>query len=274
MNIIKKIKNKIIFSIKKIKNKKNISNFSDKKLISTIGTELHVFYYPEKGATRKIDYLKSLIKESKKRNLEYLENVRGAEEFLKNTKKNNIDNQTNIKHGSDYFLDLALKRKSIRKFSKKKVSEDKIYKILKCAIEAPSSCNRQAWRFLIINKEESKSFISKARRVKFLEEAPIIVCVFVDKDVYVNKEELNYTAYMDGSAAIMNMIYAAESLGLSSCWVNFGKLEISNLDEFYNFFKIDYNLKPISLVVFGYGQQKVKKPNREKIDYFLLNKCQ
>ena len=274
--IIKKILRRVIRNLKQEEKKKinGIPMLSDKKLISIIGMEMHSFYYPEKSKVRDLNYIKRLLSEAERRSLLNFENVKGAKTFLKRFNQDKITdkNRFTSPKPTNYFFELAKKRQSIRKFSDKKIPKVKIYKILKCAIEAPSSCNRQAWRFLILDDKNSLSFISEIRRIQFLREAPTVICVFVDKDLYGNEKELNYTVYMDGSAAIMNMLYAAESLGISSCWVNFGGLEISknNMERFYKFFKIEYNFKPISLIALGYGDQNVKKPKRELIKYYIL----
>lgn len=56
------------------------------------------------------------------------------------------------------------------------------------------------------------------------------------------------------------------------CWVNFGKLEISETDmnRFNGFFKVEPNFKPISSVALGYWTQNIKKPIRESIEYYLI----
>lgn len=278
-HIIKRILRKvgIVLNKETRKKKNNIPMLSDKKLISTIGMEMHCFYYPEKSQGRDSDYLKNLIKEAKRRNLSDYENVKGAKTFLEEfkTSKNKIINEDVITDfvPAKHFFELAKRRQSIRKFSERKIPKKIIYQILKCAIEAPSSCNRQGWRFLILSDEKSLSLISKIRRIPFLKNAAAVICVLADKDIYLNDKELDYTIYMDGAAAIMNIIYAAESLGISSCWVNFGELEIpkTDMDKFKEFFKVKPNFKPISLVALGHGTQNIKKPKRESIEYYLIN---
>ena len=107
----------------------------------------------------------------------------------------------------------------------------------------------------------------------FLKNASVVICVLGDKDLYADSKELDYTIYLDGAAAIMNIIYAAESLGISSCWVNFGKLEVceADMDEFKKLFKIEPNFTAISLIALGYGTQKIKKPKRESLEYYLID---
>lgn len=277
-HIIKRILRKVcIISNKDTEEKENnISLLSNEKLISIIGMEMHCFYYPEDSQVRNSDYLENLIREAGKRNLSSSENVKGAKTFLEKlkTRQKETTNEDVVTDfaSTEHFFELAKRRQSIRKFSERKISKETIYQILKCAIEAPSSCNRQSWRFLILSDKKSLSVISQIRRIPFLKNAPAVICVLIDKNLYSDNRELDYTIYMDGAAAIMNILYAAESLGISSCWVNFGKLEISETDmnRFNNFLKIKQNFKPISLVALGYGTQNIKKPKRELIKYYVI----
>lgn len=254
----------------------NISMLCDEKLISIIGMEMHCFYYPEDSEKRNYDYLENLIKEADRRNLSHYENVKGAKTFLEEAKtmQNKTANGNIVTDvtSAEHFFELAKRRQSIRKFSARKISKEKIYKILRCAIEVPSSCNRQTWRFLVIRDKKSLFFLSQIRRISFLKNASVVICVLIDKNLYSDSRELEYTIYLDGAAAIINIIYAAEELGISSCWVNFGELEISEteLNRFNKFFKIKPNFKPISLVTLGYGIQNIKKPKRESMEYYLI----
>ncbi|MDD5195586.1 MAG: nitroreductase family protein [Candidatus Omnitrophica bacterium] len=168
----------------------------------------------------------------------------------------------------DNFFELAKKRQSIRAFSRKEVPQDKLNKILQCAIEAPSSCNRQAWRFLIVKDENAKEFMSKWRGLDRIRESSAIICVFVDSSFY-RKQGEDKTQYMDGSAALMNIIYAAQSLGLSSCWVNCPHSE-EKRKELLDFFKLSEDLRPISLVTLGYRKGGIKKPARKPLKYYIL----
>jgi nitroreductase len=60
-----------------------------------------------------------------------------------------------------FILELATKRVSIRKFSKKKISFKKILRILEVARQAPSGANTQPWRFIIIDDLKLKKNIRK-----------------------------------------------------------------------------------------------------------------
>ena len=55
------------------------------------------------------------------------------------------------------FLELSEKRFSARKFTDQAVSEDDLEYILNSTRLAPSACNRQPWKFIVVASEENKT---------------------------------------------------------------------------------------------------------------------
>lgn len=108
-------------------------------------------------------------------------------------------------------------RRSIRKYSKEKVSKETIQKIIEAASWAPSACNIQGWKFIIVDNDYTKQKIVDSGGAIFIKDAPIGILVLYDKRT-VNPEYLDYLA--SGSAAIQNLLLAAHSFGLGTCWVN------------------------------------------------------
>jgi len=252
-----------------------VAEFSDALLMSSLGDEIHHFYYPEKGKNRTTRYLNILVNEARKRDLGYLKRVKEAQRFIAG-KLVRVKEEEKIekieKPIFPEFFDIAENRQSIRKFTEQQISQDVIDRIISCAINAPSSCNRQPWRLLIVNDMDGLFFLSKVRKIPYIQRAPVAIVVFADTTLYRDKSELGYSVWMDSAAAIMNMTYAIEALGMSSVWINFGQLEIPDekvrvLRERFN---IEDTLMVISAIVFGYPNQVVNKPTRESIDYYIL----
>ena len=109
-------------------------------------------------------------------------------------------------------------RRSIRKFTDEAVSKEQIAEIVKAGTYAPSGKNMQTFRFFIMQNEESilalQEVVGKGMEnpaYNFYGPKALII-VACDKDD-VNGVE-------DGSCALENMMLAAHSLGLGSCWIN------------------------------------------------------
>lgn len=104
------------------------------------------------------------------------------------------------------FLELAMARRSIRKFEDKDVPEEDIKYFIDAAVSAPSGCNSQCWKFVAIKDKEiikrletvvidevenilevkknelSESYLtSKKKMVSFFTKAPLVIAVFMTK---------------------------------------------------------------------------------------------
>lgn len=248
----------------------SISTMSDGQLLSRIGM-LHRRAAQDGRPVEK--ELEDLVVVAQRRGLSGSARVKEARGFLGKSQHSQQD--ASPAHAGtdiapiDQFPELAKKRRSVRAFLDEKVPSDIITKIIECAVEAPSSCNRQSWRFLVIDEKDSIDFVLKWGK-GYIRKAPVYICVLTDSSVYKGPQETE-VQYMDGSAAIMNIIYAAQSFGLSSCWVSFSHPGAAT-GEFLSFFGLSDNLRPISFVMLGYGKEGVEKPKREPASYYTLGK--
>ena len=112
------------------------------------------------------------------------------------------------------FYDLLKSRRSIRQFQNREVEKEKIDTILKSALLAPSSRARRPWEFIAVTDRELLKMLSGCRDhgSEFLAGAPLGIVVIADSeacDVWVE----------DASIASIIMQLSAQSLDLSSCWI-------------------------------------------------------
>ena len=116
------------------------------------------------------------------------------------------------------FYDLLKSRRSIRKFQNREVEKDKTDTILKSALLAPSSRARRPWEFIAVTDRELLKKLSGCREhgSQFLAGAPLGIVVVADPvvcDVWVE----------DASIASIIIQLSAQSLDLSSCWIQVRK---------------------------------------------------
>jgi nitroreductase len=112
------------------------------------------------------------------------------------------------------FYDLLKSRRSIRKFQNREVEKEKTDTILKCALLSPSSRARRPWEFIVVTERDllKKLSASKEFGSQFLAGAPLGIVVIADPeacDVWVE----------DASIASIIIQLSAQSLDLSSCWI-------------------------------------------------------
>jgi nitroreductase len=112
------------------------------------------------------------------------------------------------------FYDLLKSRRSIRKFQNRAVEKEKTDTILKSALLSPSSRARRPWEFIAVSDRELLKTLSGCREhgSQFLAGAPLGIVVVADPeacDVWVE----------DSSIAAIVIQLSAQSLDLSSCWI-------------------------------------------------------
>ena len=109
-------------------------------------------------------------------------------------------------------------RRSIRKFTDEAVSKELIDEIVKAGTYAPSGKNMQTYRFFVM--QNSDAILALQEVVGKGMENPAYTFYGAKAIVIVtcNKDDVN--GVEDGSCALENMMLAAHSLGLGSCWIN------------------------------------------------------
>ena len=146
--------------------------------------------------------------------------------------------------------DSISKRRSIRKYKNQSISHETIEKIIEAGINAPSSKNRQPWRFVVITEKEKESMLKAMSKgiqneindngllpgsrqhiaganytVEIMKQAPVTIFILnilgkspLEK---LSPEERFYEmANMQSiGAAIQNMSLTAVELGLGSLWI-------------------------------------------------------
>ena len=154
------------------------------------------------------------------------------------------------------------KRRSIRKFLDKEIELEKLKKIISAANFAPSACNIQGWKFIIIKNKKLKQRLVNAGTIEFIKYAPIGILVLYDN----RSENSEYYDYIQSaSAAIQNMLLAAHSLGIGSCWI----CHLPSKQTLRRILKIPQNYDPIAYIPIGYPNVKPKMLKR-KYDFNTL----
>ncbi|WP_462164602.1 nitroreductase family protein [Pseudoalteromonas xiamenensis] len=123
------------------------------------------------------------------------------------------------------FKALCKSRRSVRWFEQKKVDKSLLIEALTIATEAPSACNRQAFEFMWIEDEETKQEAVKlpGGTAGFASQIPCLLAVVGDLSAYPFERD-RHVIYIDASLASMQFMLACETLGLSTCALNWPEL--------------------------------------------------
>ena len=149
-----------------------------------------------------------------------------------------------------------IKLRSIRKFSNREVPKDAIEEIVLAANWAPSACNYQLWKFIVIDDPKIKEMIFEQGGASFIKDAPVGILVLYDN----RSDNLEYRDYIQSAAAaIQNMLLAATSLGIGSCWV----CHLPPKSVLRRLLKIPAYFDPIAYIPLGYPLSEVKPHPRK-----------
>ena len=162
------------------------------------------------------------------------------------------------------FSELIQNRTSVRSFRDKTVKNDLIEKIVSESLEAPTSCNQQLQKYIVVNdKELLNSLVDECGGVEHIKHAPIAVVM-----LYQLGWNHKRGSHIQSLGAIVDhLILSATDNGLSCVW-NAG---IGNDGKIRETLKIPAEFGIFCIVSIGYkSDTKVhKKPPRNNLSYFL-----
>ncbi|MDD3241661.1 MAG: nitroreductase family protein [Bacilli bacterium] len=148
-------------------------------------------------------------------------------------------------------------RRSIREYKDIRLNDEIIKKIIVSGMMAPTACNMQNYKFIVINDNNKIKQLIENGTASFIKENMDMILVLYSK-------KTNNVEYKDniqsGAAVIENMILEATNLEISSCWVcNLPRKKIMR-----KIFSIPKYYDIIGLVTLGYSD---KLPGNKKLKY-------
>lgn len=165
------------------------------------------------------------------------------------------------------ILNAIKQRRSVRTFSNKRVDCAVVEKIIELATWAPSNCNIQGWKFIIVDDDRVKQDMVDMGGATIIKNAPIGILVLYNNQ----SDNIEYMDYVQSaSAAIQNMLLAAYSFGLATCWI----CHLPTKKDLKRIFGFNSNYSPIAYVLLGYSDREPKKVERKyKIEDLISYNC-
>ena len=161
-------------------------------------------------------------------------------------------------------LDYIFRRRSIRRYTDKTVTDQQIKYILEAAMAAPSSNNLKPWHFIVIrDRNKLNQIAEKHPHAKMLIQAPLAIVICGDV-VYSPKYW-----YQDCAAATENILLALPELGLGGVWIGYHPRGGTD-DVLKNIIPLPDNIHIFSLVAVGHpDEEKISRSQYEdaKIHY-------
>jgi nitroreductase len=159
-------------------------------------------------------------------------------------------------------------RRSVRAYESRPVPHSDIRAICEAARLAPSACNSQTWRFILVTRSETISRIcNEAMRPvipnRWIAQAPLIIVGCAKLDIVANRigSKITGTEYfqIDMGIAMEHMVLKATELGLGSCWIGWFKEK-----RVRELLSIPNGIKVCALLAVGYPKGDEKKQQSRK----------
>ncbi len=173
------------------------------------------------------------------------------------------------------FLEFVSTRQSDRAFDPDKpVEREKLERILQAVQLAPSACNAQPWRLIVVDEPELKNKIADATSSRvlgmnhFTKQAPVHI-VLVEENVNLSSgigglvKRKDYAQY-DLGIATAHLVLAAHAEGLGSCII--GWFNEARMRELLN---IPKSKRVVLDVVLGYSTQPFREKKRKSLEEII-----
>lgn len=155
------------------------------------------------------------------------------------------------------FNNVISTRKSVRKYSDKKVEKEKLDAILETARIAPTAHNYQPQKIVVVNSAQGLAELQEGSNV-FGAPLALIVCADHNQSWKRDSDEKD-SGDIDASIVTTYMMLKARELGLDSVWVCNFKPDV--VKEKFN---IPENVEPINILIVGYAHDSMNDPARKR----------
>ena len=164
----------------------------------------------------------------------------------------------------EQFLALSQRRRSVRWYLPQPVPRELIDRAITAAALSPSACNRQPFEFRVFDDPELIQKVGSIPMgtIGFSENFPALIAVVGKLRAYYNERD-RHVIYIDASLAAMSLMYAFETLGLSSCPINWPDIAEKE-EQMRQVLDLEPDEKVIMLISFGYPHPEGKVPFSQK----------
>jgi len=150
------------------------------------------------------------------------------------------------------FEKLIEQRYSVRSFKPQHLPQNVVDKIISAGHKAPTGCNYQPQRILVLNTDESVQKLKQCTKCHFDAPCAMLICHNKDES-WTRKYDGALSSPVDAVIVSTHMMLSAHDNGVGCCWVmHFDPFAIKST------FNLPDNVEPVALLVMGYPSQDSK----------------
>ena len=144
------------------------------------------------------------------------------------------------------FEKVIKERYSVRKFENRHLEQDVIEKILIAGHIAPTGCNNQPQRILVLNTDDSLEKLKLCTKCHFNAPCAFLIC-YNREETWKRPYDGAMSAPVDAAIVATHMMLEAQNIGVGTCWVmHFNPAKMKET------FCIPEHIEPVALLVAGY----------------------
>ena len=148
-------------------------------------------------------------------------------------------------------MDVIFNRRSIRRYKKQAVEQEKIEKLLRAAMQAPSAANQQPWEFIVVqNKGNLEKLAGISSYSKMVADAPLAIVLLGNED----RMRLQLHWDQDMAVAAQNILLEAAHLGLGGVWLGVAPMQ-DRMDLISELYGLKSKLRPFCVIPIGYPEE-------------------
>lgn len=170
------------------------------------------------------------------------------------------------------LLTLFQRRRSVRWYQSIPVPDSMLEQAVEAARLAPSACNRQPFQLYIANTPAKAADVASCAMgtVGFAQNLQCVIVVVGDLSAYPAERD-RHVIYIDGALASMQLMLACETLGLSTCPINWPDIE-QREQLLAKKLNLSYYQRPVMLLAVGYPEPQGGIPFSQKKSNAILIK--
>jgi len=172
-------------------------------------------------------------------------------------------------------------RRSVREYTQQPLTQGTLREIIKAATEAPSAVNEQPWRFTVVSDKQLMARMSKDAKSHMLQglteaasadrfrtmlgDAKFNIFYDAPALVVISAPRTSQWAIEDCALAAENLMLAARSMNLGSCWIGFAQQWLGT-KEGHAAIQLDESQLPVAPIIVGHPQGPAPAiPRREPV---------
>lgn len=166
-----------------------------------------------------------------------------------------------------------LNRRSVRVYSEEQIKKEDLDLIIEAGIYSPSGCNMQPWHFTVVqNRELLDTINNETKKVllncnneyfqKYAVNEKYDIFYGAPTVIFISGEKTALVPQTDCAAATENMILAAESLGIGTCWIGLAHYLFNSEkgSDYAKKLEIPEGYEPYYAITLGYKKIADPKP--------------